>query len=112
MKVSRTDTFVTGKTRSLAGECWIEVNSSDSVHGFKFRAIREETKTETIYNGNVAYNLDHAEHSYTVESNPRQLPTILTRFPAAQIVLGEVLKLDTSKARSTTTIYVGRRRIT
>ena len=93
----RKDTLVTGTTRIIKGQVKLTVLPADNIFGFKFWAIKEGVKHESIYDGSVAFDIDHDKKKFNTVTDPDWLPHFLDNY-GGQVVLTNLVKIDTSGA--------------
>ncbi len=95
--LERADTFVTGTTRVGRGEVKLKSLPADTVLGFAFWAKKDGFDAETIYDGRAAFNIDHSKKSYESTSSAMGINAYLGN-PGGQVVMNEIIKLDTANA--------------
>ena len=95
--LERTDTLITGDTRTMTGRVMIRVDKNDSIFGFEFGAKMEKIHGESIYGGRVLYETNDDEKKYTVVTDPSLVRHALWQY-SGQIILPDLVKLDTSGA--------------
>lgn len=98
-KLERTDTFTTGTTRKITGRALIQVAREDSVFGFLFQGRKDGYHGESLYDGHTAYDTDDEQKTYRLIARPSDIPHVLGS-PGGQIILTDLISLDTSKATS------------
>lgn len=98
-RLERTDTFTTGTTRKITGRALIEVTKEDSVFGFMFQGRKDGYHGESMYDGHTAYDTDDEQKTYRLITRPSDIPHVLGS-PGGQIILTDLISLDTSKAGS------------
>ncbi len=91
----RTDTLVTGDVRTMTGKSKILVDKEDNVFGFKFWSKKDNDFQERIYDGYIGYEVNVKDKSYTLTTNPNDFFLV---NGGGQIILQDVVKLDTSQA--------------
>lgn len=91
----RKDTLVTGTTRIIKGKVKLTVLPTDTIFGFKFWAIKDGVKHESIYDGSAAFDIDHDKKQYNTISDPAWFPHFLDNY-GGQVVLTQLVKIDTS----------------
>jgi len=94
--LQRSDTFVTGATRITKGKAIMKMIPTDSVHGFAFRAQREDINSYIIYDGYTGYSVNNETKRYEVFSK-RSLPLLLG-VPGGQMIFSDLARLDTTGA--------------
>ena len=97
--LERTDTLVTGDTRNMRGHAIIRVDPGDSIFGFEFQAEREGVREKSIYDGKAAYETDGEKMTYLRIIKPSHV----LMQPGGQIILTDLIRLDTSGAINFTT---------
>jgi len=93
----RKDTLVTGTSRIIKGQAKLTVLPADTIFGFKFWAIKEGVKHESIYDGASAFDINHDKKLFNTISDPEWLPHFLDNY-GGQVVLTNLVKIDTSGA--------------
>lgn len=94
--IRRVDTFTTGAVWDHTGKCQVQLNPADKALGFYFWGKRDDMDQETLYDGKVAYAVDHAKKSYDAISNPDNIFHVMGA-PGGQMVFEDLIKLDTSR---------------
>ena len=95
--LERTDTFVTGTTRTINGRALVKAAREDTVFGFLFRSAKDGYHGESVYDGHTAYATNDDNKTYRLISRPSDLPHALGD-PGGQVIFTDLLHLDTSKA--------------
>lgn len=95
--IVRQDTLVTGHVRQMQGTVKISLLPTDTVLGFRFWARDDRANGEMMYDGNSLYTVNHQHKTYSVHSNPELIPHLLGA-PGGQLVLTDLVKIDTSGA--------------
>lgn len=98
-ELRRVDTFTNGTVWDHSGSCQIRVEPSDKAIGFYFWGKRNDMEQETIYDGKIAYAIDHAKKSYYFYTGIESIPHIFGAV-GGQMVFGDLVRLDTSGAKS------------
>lgn len=91
----RTDTLTTGDIRSMSGSVKIVADPADAFTGFKFWAKKDGEPNELFYDGHIGYTLNTANKIYILTNSPTS--HFLDSY-GGQVLLKDVVKLDTSKA--------------
>jgi len=99
--LTRTDTFVTGTVRTITGQAKIKVNKSDKVFGFLFWGKRDGIDINIVYDGRSGIVIDHAKKEYSVTTDPESIKHLFGS-PGGQVILPDLIRLDTSTAQSFT----------
>lgn len=95
--LQRSDTFTTGQTRTITGNAEIKMAPDDKWYGFTFWGKRDSLHYEAIYDGRIAYTVDHEKKEYDAITKQTWLPKI-DGSPGGQILFKDLVKLDTSYA--------------
>jgi thiol-disulfide isomerase/thioredoxin/outer membrane lipoprotein-sorting protein len=93
----RVDTFTTGSVWDHRGKCQIKFVPDDKPLGFFFWGKRDDFNQETIYDGKIAYAIDHDTKTYDIRTDPADIPHVFGA-PGGQMVFKDLVQLDTSKA--------------
>ncbi len=96
-RTERHDTLVMGVVRRFSGEVKISALPEDKVLGFGFYAKRDDVNGESIYDGSVAFYIDHAVKQFNRFSSVEMIPAILG-YPGGQLIFPDLIKLDTANA--------------
>ena len=96
--VERTDTLVTDDVRTMTGKVLIEADRNDTLFGFKWRAKKDIDKSERIYDGHIGYEADTINKTYQLLNSAMDLRYLLHNG-GGQLVLPELVKIDTSQAK-------------
>ncbi|MBE7171717.1 MAG: redoxin domain-containing protein [Williamsia sp.] len=97
--LARTDTFTTGDTRRSTGKAMIRIAREDSVFGFLFLGRKDGYRGESVYDGHTAYDTDDEQRTYRLITRSSDIPHVLGS-PGGQIILTDLISLDTAKAIS------------
>lgn len=97
-KVIRQDTFVTGTTRRSTGEVKVKVMPADAIFGFAYWGRKDGIARESIYDGKMVFDIDHDKKAYESSSNVSMIEHSLGN-PGGQMVVTDLVKLDTSHAQ-------------
>jgi len=95
----RTDTFTTGDTRERSGKVKTIRDEADKEFGFQFWAKRDDLNNEVLYDGRMTYDLDGDKKTYRTITNRENFYHVLGA-PGGQMVFKDLLRLDTSKAKT------------
>ena len=95
----RTDTFTTGDIRERTGKVKTIRDESDKEFGFQFWAKRDDLNNEVLYDGRMTYDLDTEKKTYRTITHREDFYHVLGS-PGGQMVFKDLLRLDTSKAKS------------
>nr|WP_295924395.1 TlpA disulfide reductase family protein [uncultured Dyadobacter sp.] len=95
--ISRTDSLVTGDVRKMKGRVRVQVDPADSLFGFIFHAERADIPQQVLYNGRVGYEIDDRGRTYRMITDRKKLSN-LPYSPAGQLLMPDLIKLDTAKA--------------
>lgn len=93
----RTDTLVTGTTRTMTGKCMLMIDKTDPVFGFKFWSKTDIDDIEMVYDWHIGYETNPKEKTYTLINHPSN--QVLYSGPG-RIILTDLIKLDTSKTQN------------
>jgi hypothetical protein len=96
--VERIDTIVTGDTRIMTGEVFIEKDENDTLLGFRFWAKKDSDNSERIYDGHIGYETHPDNKTYRLLNTSTELKYLLING-GAQLVIPDLIKLDTFRAR-------------
>jgi thiol-disulfide isomerase/thioredoxin len=99
-KVKRTDTLITGDTRSMTGSVKVRSDATDTMYGFQFWCKLDGVNVETIYNGHLTYDANNDTKTYSVKTSSADLLHIFYSTAGGHVVLTDLVKLDTAKAIS------------
>lgn len=97
--VQRIDTFTNGTIWNNTGKAELILAANDKPFGFSFRGKRDDFNLETVYDGRVAYTVDHDKKQYDATTNPDLIPRV-KGSPGGQVIFSELVKLDTAGAIS------------
>lgn len=95
--VTRTDTLVTGETRTFTGRAKIRVDTEDYIFGFKFWSKQDGDNSEQVYNGNIGYLVNVDDKSYSLISKKDEIQRLMYNG-GARLIATDFVKLDTSQA--------------
>ncbi|MCF0074987.1 TlpA family protein disulfide reductase [Dyadobacter sp. CY261] len=94
--LQRTDTLVTGDTRSMTGKAIIEFEQGEGVLGFRFWAQRDGFNQQTIVDDRMGYVVDTLLKTYKTVLNPTD--NIFYSTTGGQMIVHDLFKLDTTAA--------------
>jgi thiol-disulfide isomerase/thioredoxin len=97
--LQRIDTFTSGDIWRNTGRCQLDLREPDSALGFRFWAKRDDYNGETLYDGKVAYAIEHKNKTYDAITQPANVYHVLGS-PGGQMVFKDMVRLDTSKVIS------------
>jgi len=95
----RIDTFTSGTIWKNSGRCQLDLREPDSALGFRFWARRDDYNGETLYDGKVAYAIEHKNKTYDAITQAAKVHHALGS-PGGQMVFKDLVRLDTSKVMS------------
>jgi thiol-disulfide isomerase/thioredoxin len=95
----RTDTFLDGKPRTIAGKAKLALISPNETEKIAYWGKRDDINQETIYDGNTAFSVNHSQQSYNQTSSEEMIPHLLGS-PGGQMIFTELLRIDTSNVKS------------
>jgi thiol-disulfide isomerase/thioredoxin len=96
-KLERHDTLVTGDIRTIAGESKLTVLPTDSIFGFRFWSKRDDINSESVYDGQKSYYIDHDKKTFSSNSNRRMIEASLGS-PGGQVIFPDIIRLDVSSS--------------
>ena len=100
--VKRTDTLVSGETRTMTGSVKIKTDATDTLYGFQFWCKLDGVNVETIYNGHLTYDANNDTKTYSIKTKPADLLHIFYSTAGGHVILTDLVRLDTSKAAGVT----------
>ena len=97
--LQRIDTFTSGTIWKNTGRCQVDLQQPDSAIGFRFWAMRDDYNGETLYDGRVAYALEHKNKTYDAITKTANIHHVLGS-PGGQMVFKDLVRMDTSRVVS------------
>jgi thiol-disulfide isomerase/thioredoxin len=94
-RLGRTDTLVTGQTRRITGEGYIQRNSNNSA--IQFRLHRSDVNAELAQTGGRLLFIDYVAKQYSLNEVPIAAAEIELK-PCGQMYVPDLLDVDTSDA--------------
>jgi thiol-disulfide isomerase/thioredoxin len=107
-ELTRADTLLSGDTRVMHGRAWVTTDTADKPFGFKFIAQRDGINERTIYDGHGVYQLFDDNKTYDLQTDSSYFPHALG-FPGGQIILKDLVRLDTTGTAASTVSEEGGR---
>ena len=95
--LQRTDTLVTGNTRTMNGKVLLQMVRQDTIYGFHFYAMQDGDNTEQVYDGHIAYHADRNKKQYEM-SMTRAGFSGLTNTGGGRLLIRDLVKIDTEKS--------------
>ncbi|WP_291039532.1 TlpA disulfide reductase family protein [Dyadobacter sp. 50-39] len=94
--LKRTDTLVTGDTRTMTGRAIIELGDTENTIGIRFWAQRNGFNQQTIVDDRMGYIVDTLLNTYKTVLNPTD--NIFYSTTGGQMIVADLVKLDTTGA--------------
>jgi hypothetical protein len=93
--VNLSDSYGSRRVYTLTEKTIVKVNKADSLFGFQFWCKSNDLYTETIYDGNLIYNINNDTRTYYSHAMDPSYLSQLYSGDGIEVIIPDLVKLDT-----------------